>query len=124
MAITILELAPDSLEVIIVGTMEKSDYDVFVPAVEKRIDECGEANLLLNVSNFEGWSPKAIWEDLKFDIKHYNDISRLALLAANSEKEWMATLSKPFTGAKVKFFSLDAHESARQWVINKNQATN
>lgn len=121
MAITIFELAPDALEVIIVGTMETSDYDTFIPAVEKRIEDCGEVKLLLNITNFEGWSPAAAWEDLKFDLKHYNDVSRLALLAENPDKQWLATVSRPFTGAEVKFFTLDAHETARQWTINADQ---
>lgn len=121
MAITIFELAPDALEVIIAGKMEVSDYDMFIPAVEKRIDECGEVKLLLNITSFEGWSPAAAWEDLKFDFKHYNDVSRLALLAENPNKEWLATISSPFTGAEVKFFTLDAHETARRWTINADQ---
>lgn len=35
MAITIFELAPGALEVIIAGTIGASDYNVFIPAVEK-----------------------------------------------------------------------------------------
>jgi transposase len=63
--------------------------------LEKTIDEHGEVNLLLNISHFHGWSPAALWEDLKFDLKHYRHMSRLALVAEDSDKQWMATLAKP-----------------------------
>jgi hypothetical protein len=75
-------------------------------------------SLLLNVSAFRGWSAGALWEDLKFDMKHYHDVARLALVAENPDKEWMATLSKPFTAAEVKFFPIVAHETAREWVLD------
>ncbi len=121
MALTIMDIGPSALEVIITGTLEKADYEVLVPAIEKRIDDHGKADLLLNISHFHGWSPRAFWEDLKFDIKHYNHISRLALVAEDMGKQWMATLSKPFTSAEVRFFSEDAHETAREWVLGSKQ---
>jgi hypothetical protein len=57
-----------------------------------------------------------LWEDLKFDVKHYRDVSRLALVSEDSSKQWMATLSKPFTGAEVRFFGSDQVNAAREWV--------
>jgi len=117
MALTTFELGPGALEVIVEGKLEKSDYKTFLPEIEKRIREQGKVSLLLNVSAFRGWSPGALWEDIKFDVKHYGDFSRLALVAENPNREWMATFSKPFTAAEVKFFPIVAHESAREWVL-------
>lgn len=119
MPVTLMEISPTTYEMIVQGTLEKSDYQMFIPAIEKTIDEHGEVNLLLNISHFHGWSPAALWEDLKFDVKHYNHVSRLALVSEDSDKEWMATLSKPFTSAKVRFFTEEAHETARQWVLDE-----
>jgi hypothetical protein len=62
--------------------------------VEKWIQEHGKVSLPLNVSAFRGWSPGALWEDLKFDIKHCRDVSRLALVADNSNKQWLAIKAK------------------------------
>lgn len=121
MTITIFELAPDAIEVIAEGKMLKSDYDMLVPAIEDRIERHGKINLILNLSHFKGWSLAAIWEELKFDFKHYHHVNRLALVAENPDREWMARISRPFTAAEVEFFPLDAHETARQWVTGPDQ---
>jgi hypothetical protein len=118
MALTTFELGPAALEVIVEGKLEKTDYDTFIPEVEQKIREHGKVGLLLNVSAFRGWSAVALWEDLKFDMKHYRDVSRLALVADNPDKEWLATLARPFTAAEVRFFPIAAHETAREWVLD------
>jgi hypothetical protein len=32
------------------------------------------------IVNFKGWTLSAVWADLKFDITHYSDIERLAVV--------------------------------------------
>jgi len=122
MSVTIMGISPTTYELIVQGKLEKSDYQQFIPAIEKTIDEQGEVNLLLNISHFKGWSPAAFWEDLKFDVKHYSHVSRLALVADDADKQWMAKLSRPFTSAEVRFFTEQAHETAREWVLNEQQS--
>ncbi|MGD2129105.1 MAG: STAS/SEC14 domain-containing protein [Lysobacterales bacterium] len=118
MSLTMFELGPAALEVIVAGRLGTADYETFIPEVERRIRDHGKVGLLLNVSGFRGWSPGALWEDLKFEMKHYRDVSRLALVADNPNKQWLAAMAKPFTAAEVKFFPIVAHETAREWVLN------
>ena len=63
MSLAIFEISPSALEVIIQGKLRKSDYLNFVPELEKRIEAHGKISLLLNVSNFHGWSPAALWDN-------------------------------------------------------------
>lgn len=116
MAITILPLGDTGLEVNISGKLEKQDYEEFVPAAEQKIREEGKVDLLVRISDFEGWSVSALWEDLKFDYRHYNDVSRLALVGRTAAEKWMATLSKPFTGADVEYYSEREIGLARRWI--------
>jgi hypothetical protein len=32
------------------------------------------------MTGFHGWEAGALWEDIKFDLKHYADIERLAMI--------------------------------------------
>lgn len=73
-------------------------------------------SLLIVLEDFSGWSPDALWTDLKFDTKHYSDIRRIALVADGENKRWLATLSKPFTKAEVEFFTKDHIDKAREWI--------
>ena len=115
-ALEIEQLSPSTLALHIHGKLEKEDYQRFVPLAEESIKSHGKVNLLIKISNFQGWSPAALWEDLKFDVRHYSDVSRLALVGNDSSQEWLATLSKPFTGAEVKFYGENETDAAQQWV--------
>ena len=71
----------------------------------------------------EGWTPAALWEDLKFDVKHYRDVSRFALVGEDWTKNWLATVSEPFTAAEIRYFIERDIEGARDWVRGVPVAT-
>jgi len=116
MAVAINTLGWVALELAVQDKLDASDYERFSALAEDRIRNHGEVNLLVRATTFRDWSPAALWQDLRFDVAHYDDVFRLAMVAERSSKEWMASLSKPFTGAKVEFFPDSELESARQWV--------
>lgn len=116
MPLTIHRLGARGLEVVVHDKLEKDDYLHFLPLAEARIEEFGSISLLLRVSRFQGWSPAALWEDLKWDVRHFDDVDRLALVSERERGHWMATVSRPFTGAAVKHFLMDDIDRARRWV--------
>ena len=61
------------------GKLSQEDYDHFVPEVDRLIRE-GKIRLLFEMQDFHGWEAGALWEDIKFDVKHFGDIERLALV--------------------------------------------
>lgn len=96
--------------------LKTADYEVIVPRVEELIKKHGTIDLLLELSDFHGWTAGALWQDLKFDFEHFNEIRRLAIV---SEKQWpkgMAAFWKPFTTAQVRFFPFEQRAEADRWV--------
>lgn len=122
MAITIDRLDPKTLELGLVGTLEKEDYALFIPYAEATIEQHGKINLLVHVPDKPRFTPSALWEDLKFDAKHFDDVGRIALVSPDASKEWLVTISKPFTKAEVRFFEAEKIDAARDWVSGNNQA--
>lgn len=114
MSLTISPIGDRALEIDVRGKLREQDYEQFIPLAEERIEQHGRLDLLVHLAHLTGWSPGAIWKDLKFDARHYNDIGRLAVVG--SDKEWVAKLSKPLTGATVEFFPESQIEDARRWV--------
>jgi len=43
-------------------------------------------------------------KDIKFDIKHFADIERLAMVGDKKWQHGMATFCKPFTKATIRYF--------------------
>lgn len=106
----------DYIEVELSGKLTKDDYAAFVPVIESAIRQHGKVCLLVAMRDFHGWTAGALWEDVKFDWKHYGDIERLAIVG---EKKWeagMAQFCRPFTRATIKYFDIGEIDEARRWV--------
>lgn len=117
MTLAVTDLGPGALELSVHGKLRKDDYKVLGRRAEDSIEEYGAVNLLVRLADLEGVTPAALWEDLKFDVGHYADVPRLAIVAEEtSGKRWMATVAKPFTRAEVAFYPETELESAREWV--------
>ena len=57
-----------------------------------------------------------MWEDIKFDVKHFKDIERLAMVGDKKWEAGMAAFCKPFTTAKVRYFDESEIDAARTWI--------
>ena len=104
------------LDMTVTGRLTKDDYENFVPEVERLIQEHGKVRVLFDMHGFHGWTPGALWEDLKFDARHFRDIERLAFVGERKWEAGMASFCKPFTSAAIKYFDRGQADEARQWV--------
>ena len=104
------------LEIELSGRLQRKDYEHFLPAVERLVKAHGKIRMLVEMHDFHGWSAGALWEDVKFDLKHFRDIERLAIVGEKAWERGMAAFCKPFTTAKVRYFKRPAIEQARRWV--------
>jgi hypothetical protein len=104
------------LEVTLTGKLTKEAYELLVPAVDAQIKAHGKLRLLVVMHDFHGWTAGAVWEDMKFDLKHWRDIERLAIVGESKWEQGMATFCKPFTTAKIKYFDHTKLEDAKTWL--------
>ncbi len=101
------------------GKITREDYTLFQPEIERHIALHGKVRILFEMHEFHGWSPSAVWQDIKFDFKHFNDIERIAILG---EKRWhkvMAGICRPFTTAKIRYFDTMQWPEAHEWITER-----
>ena len=98
------------------GKILKSDYVDFVPEVERLIQQHGKIRILMDMHDFHGWTMGGLWEDIKFDAKHFKDIERLAMVGEKKWEGWMAKFCRPFTTAEIRFFDRNQADQARAWI--------
>jgi hypothetical protein len=103
------------LEVHLTGKLNRSDYEKFCPQSEELIKQYGKIRILVELHDFRGWDAGALWEDLKWDSCHFNDIERLAVVGDSKWHKWMASFCKPFTAARIRYFTPDKSDEARAW---------
>ncbi len=117
MSVGIHEIATAKfVEIDLRGKLSKEDFQNFVPEIEQQIQQHGKLRLLVHMHDFHGWTASGIWEDLKFEMKHFKDFERIAFVG---DQRWEATLSsfcKPLTSAEVRYFEESQLEAARAWL--------
>lgn len=104
------------VEIEVSGKLVKSDYETFVPQLEKLIRDHGKLRILFEMKDFHGWTLSALWQDFKFDLKHFRDVERIAMVGDKKWEKGMATFCKPFTTAKIKYFGYGQHDQAMAWL--------
>lgn len=116
MAVSV-ETGSDSTVVVqVTGKLHKEDYEQFVPKLESLIQKHGKIRVLFEMHDFHGWDAGALWADVKFDMKHFRDIERLAIVGETKWEKGMATFCKPFTTAQIRYFDHANAGDARTWI--------
>jgi len=87
-----------------------------VPEFERLVREHGKLRLLFDMTGLHGWEASAAWEDLKFGVKNFADIERLAMVGEKKWQQGMAAFCKPFTKAAVHYFDHADAAEARKWL--------
>jgi hypothetical protein len=105
-----------ALEVHITGKITAADYDQFLPNVERLVKQYGKIRMLVEMHDFHGWTAGALWQDIKFDARHFNDIERIAMVGETKWQHGMSVFCKPFTAAKLRYYDRTAIDEARAWL--------
>lgn len=109
------------LEVEMTGKLDKAAYERLVPVLERLVHQHGKVRLLVSMRDFHGWTAGALWQDIKFDAKHFNDIERIAMVGEKSWQHGMSVFCKPFTTAKVRYFDQPELSQARAWLTEAHE---
>ncbi len=99
------------------GKLLHADYEGFVPQFEKLIKEHGSIRCCIELTNMEGYQLRAIWDEMKFDVKHIRQIERCAIVGDPSWHKWWTKLGKMlFPKTKVLYFEPDEIGEAWEWL--------
>lgn len=104
------------VKMLVSGKLTHRDYEQCVPQIEAAIEESGPLRIVMELKDFQGWEPRAAWDELKFDIRHRADFRRMAIIGDKAWESWATTLSKPFFDAEMRFFPSKDAAKAEAWV--------
>ena len=98
------------------GRLTDADYKTFLPTLEAVIKEHGKARLLVDMTLFEDWDLHAAWDDVVFEIKHWRDLERIAVISASEHADWASRAADFLTGEQTRFFEPDESDAAWKWI--------
>lgn len=98
------------------GKLTKVDYALFVPHFERLVLLRGKLRVLFDLTGLRGWDAAVFWDDIKFDLKHFSAVVRIALIGDHNWQFCLATICRPFTEAPVRYFDRTDAVEARKWL--------
>ena len=105
------------IEMRVEGKVTHEDYEKLTPQMDEIIERHGKLDCLIEMKGVKSIEPKAILDDLKFDVRHAGDFNKVALV---TDKTWHELATKLwsvfFPKAKVKCFDHDERDAAEKWV--------
>jgi hypothetical protein len=121
-----IEVLPQSMGNVVAlrvnGKLVHKDYEQFIPQLEKIIEQYGSLRCYFEMTEFDGISWRAMWDEMKFDLTHCNKIERCAIVGDPSWHEWMSKGGKAiFRWAQIENFTPDQTEEAWNWVTQDTE---
>lgn len=104
------------LEVGLVGTLVKEDYPPLIGEFHRLVALQGKIRVLLDMSRFHGWDAGALWEEIKFDLQHLNEMERLAVIGDKKWQHAIARFAEAVLPTATRYFDEADAAQARAWV--------
>jgi hypothetical protein len=112
-------LPSDVVGLDIKGLITSQDYtQTLVPLVTEKEKKHGKLKMICILGDyFDGYSPGAMWDDLRFGFSHVTTFSKLALV---TDQEWIRNSAKffgMFMPTEVMVFDLAELDDAKSWIM-------
>ena len=117
--IKLLQDLPDNVVGFVAsGLISASDYEtVLIPAITAAIGRHGKVRILYQLeSDFTGFTPGAIWDDMTLGLGHLTAWERVAVV---TDVGWVAHAASMFgfvMPCPVRVFSLSDRARAMEWI--------
>ena len=99
------------------GLLTHADYQKVLPEMEKMIKDYGAIRVLLEIPGIPCATPRALMDDLQFDMAHNKEVERVAITGDHSIHEWMTKMTAMlFPESQVRFFDLADADKAWDWI--------
>lgn len=101
----------------VAGKLTHHDYEEIIPALESSLKDINSKHLkmLVDITEFSGWEPRAVWDDFKLGLKIGFNIDKVAIYGDQKWQELTAKIGNWFISGEMKFFSDD--QSAIKWLL-------
>lgn len=100
----------------------KEDYDKINPIIEEKSLRYDKVKLYAELHAISDIGIGAIWEDLKMDIKHFNDFSKIAVVGPQDWKQNLVDIAKQLVPAEVRYFDASEVAEAKAWIATEKKS--
>ena len=100
-----------------VGRLTHNDYTFMTPLLEESMKAVNqpEVKLLFDGTGFEGWEPRAAWDDFRLGMKYGRRFSKVAMVGNKKWKKIAAVVGNWFMKGEMEYF--EDYDAAIDWLL-------
>ncbi|MFX4227562.1 MAG: STAS/SEC14 domain-containing protein [Porticoccaceae bacterium] len=100
----------------VVGRLSHEDYQVFTPVLESALAAVDDPNvrMLVDLTDFGGWEPRAAWDDLKIGLRHGRQFRKIAIYGDHHWRDMLTNIGSWFVSGEIKSFA--TVDEAMNWL--------
>ena len=98
------------------GKLTDEDLKDMMPRLEAVIAAHNGLRLLADLTEFDGWDWRAGWDNVAFGIKHWDKVTKIALIDDSSWENLAANIADKLSPADVRKFSSAEAGNALDWI--------
>ena len=104
------------VELSLLGKLTHEDYELFVPMIDKAMQETPDVKMamLADMRELEGWEARAAWDDFRFGLNHRSDFKKLAIVGDARWQKLAAKITDWFVSGETRYF--ETREAALAWL--------
>lgn len=99
------------------GKITEEEFEKIASFCEDKLKEFKNIRLYAELESYGGMAPSAVLKDVKFGIKHWNQIEKEALV---TDQKWMQKITEAadtlFPNIEVKAFPVEEKKWAKKWI--------
>ncbi len=100
------------------GKISKNEVEKIHSRIHEILKENNKVDFYFEMEDFDGYTLKGFWEDIKVDSAHISDYGKMAFVGEKKWQEWAAKATNFFTSSEVKYFDLNDKELAKTWITS------
>lgn len=100
-----------------IGKLTHEDYETITPMLDSAlgaVKEKPKVNAFIDGTEFEGWEPKAAWDDFKLGLKHGREFEKIAVYGNKGWEKTAAKVGSWFISGEIKYF--ESETEALDWL--------
>jgi hypothetical protein len=99
------------------GKLTHEDYLILMPKIDAALEglEHPKIKALLDTTNMEGWTLRALCDDCILGLRHGKKFSRVAIYGNKAWFKYAAKIGGFFISGEMKYF--ENYDEALEWVI-------
>lgn len=105
------------------GRLSHDDHETMIPLLLDQIERAGGVRAVVDLRELEGVEPRAILDELRFDVRHARDVERCAVVGDARWLEAAVEWARPIFGDdRIGFFGPDELDAAWRFAAGERSA--